>query len=325
MDRMETVELVRAGPTVRAGDVLGFLVVRNEHLRLPAMLEHHRRLGVDQFLIVDNGSDDGTLDILNAMPDVRLYRTNDRYGASQFGLGWLHPLLDDFAHNHWTLTIDADELFIFPHCERLGLHHFCHFLDKGGADSVFAILLDMYSDKSIAATSYQQGHSLISTCQFFDPGLYQTLRRNVFPTLELHGGPRRRRFWQPDTPFVPPAVSKVPLVKWQRGYRYTSSTHNMFPAPRSLSGISAALLHFKFLSDFHDRAKREVARGEHFAGGREYNLYLKELEAEPELSLLFSGSVRYQNSEQLISLQLCRTSKDFEQFATVDAANLQGA
>jgi glycosyltransferase involved in cell wall biosynthesis len=314
---METVELVRTGPSVRTGDVLGFLVVRNERLRIPATLDHHRRLGVDKFVVVDNGSDDGTLDILNAMPDVRLYRTTDSYSARQFGLEWLHPLLDEIGQNHWTLTIDADELFIFPNCERVGLHDFCRFLDRSGADSVFAILLDMYSDKSIAATSYQPGNSLISTCEFFDPGLYQILRRNVFPTFELNGGPRRRRFWRPDTPFVPPTVSKVPLVKWQRGYRYTSSTHNMFPAPRWLSGVSAALLHFKFLSDFHDRAKCEAARGEHFAGGREYRLYLKELEAEPELSLFFNGSIRYQNSQQLVSLQLCQISKDFEQFASV--------
>jgi hypothetical protein len=38
----------------------------------------------------------------------------------------------------------------------------------------------------------------------------------------------------------------------------------MLPAPARLSGISGALLHFKFLSDFHAKAESEAARGRIF-------------------------------------------------------------
>ncbi len=33
-----------------------------------------------------------------------------------------------------------------------------------------------------------------------------------------------------------------------------SNTHFMHPAPAHLAGVTGALLHFKFLSDFHHRA-----------------------------------------------------------------------
>jgi hypothetical protein len=79
--------------------------------------------------------------------------------------------------------------------------------------------------------------------------------------------------------------------------------------------VSGALLHFKFLSDFHDKAKSEAARGEHWAGAAEYKVYLQRLEATRALSLCFAGSVQYQGSNQLVSLQLCRTLNDFERFA----------
>jgi len=46
-------ELFRVGPPIKNGAVLGFLAVRNEALRLPAVLDHHRHLGIDQFVIVD--------------------------------------------------------------------------------------------------------------------------------------------------------------------------------------------------------------------------------------------------------------------------------
>ena len=207
---MNPIELLRAGPPIKNGAILGFLSVRNEALRLPAMLNHHRRLGVDQFVIVDNDSDDGTRDLLAAMPDVQLYSAPGSYAAAGFGHGWLHPLLDALADNHWALTLDADELFVYPHCERLTLPQLCRFLDREGSDSVFTILLDMYSQSNIAATVYRQGEALLDACTFFDPGPYTIVRGPLFPTFELRGGPRARAFWTPTTPFFPPTVSKVP-------------------------------------------------------------------------------------------------------------------
>jgi hypothetical protein len=305
-----------AGPATSPGsaDLLCFMPVRNEALRLPAVLDHHRRLGVDRFFVVDNGSSDGTLDHLAAQADVHLYAADGSFAESHFGFAWLHPLLDEFGHGHWTLTIDADELFVFPHCEQIGLHEFCSFLDRKGHDAVFAILLDMYSDRSIAGTSYARGEPLPDCCPYFDPGPYTTVKGNDFPAFELRGGPRRRAFWGRLTPFFPPTVSKVPFVKWRKGYRYVNVTHYMRPAPAKLSDVTGALLHFKFLSDFHDRAKREAGRGEHFDGAREYKLYLQGLARDPSLTLHFPGSVRYQDSGQLVARALARTSADFESF-----------
>ncbi len=305
-----------AAPNTRIADdeILCFLSVRNEALRIPQVLDHHRRMGISRFFVVDNQSNDGTADFLAAQPDVHLYSAAGSYAESRFGIDWLHPLLDEFGNGHWILTIDADELFVYPHCERVGLPSFCQFLDSVGHDSVFAILLDMYSDRSIADTLYTAGQSLLESCPYFDPGPYDVVRGTVFPTFELRGGPRRRTFWDSKTPFFPPTVSKVPLVKWRSGYRYISGIHYMQPSPTTLSGVTGALLHFKFLSDFHDRAEREAARGEHFDGAREYKLYLQKLEHDKSLKLHFPGSVRYQNSEQLVGYALSRTSPEFENF-----------
>ena len=71
------------------GAILGFSTVRNEAVRLPFWLEHHRRLGVGHFLIVDNASDDGTPAFLADQPDVSLWHTDDSYRMSRFGVDWL--------------------------------------------------------------------------------------------------------------------------------------------------------------------------------------------------------------------------------------------
>lgn len=306
---------LKGGPPIKDGDLLCFAVTRNEMLRLPDVLRHHRELGVDHFIVVDNGSDDGTLDLLVAQDDADVYAADGSFAASRFGFDWLHPLLDEFGTDHWVLAIDSDELFVYPHSEHATLRDLCKHVEASGCDSVFALLLDMYSDRSIAATSYTAGERLIDACPYFDPGPYQVARDPVFPTFELAGGARARVFWTPDLGYPPPTVSKVPLVKWRPGYRYISSCHYMQPSPQKLAAVSGALLHFKFLSDFHQRAVTEAARGEHFEQGREYKMYLQRIAADPGLSLFVQGSARYRDTAGLVALQICRTSPEWERAA----------
>ena len=52
------------------------------------MLDHHRKLGVRHFLIVDNASTDGTAQLLD-QPDISLWTTSASYKASRFGMDWL--------------------------------------------------------------------------------------------------------------------------------------------------------------------------------------------------------------------------------------------
>ena len=59
---------------IRPGDVLAVATLRNEISHLPGFLDHYRRLGVAQFLIVDHGSDDGSDRYLADQPDVSLWR-----------------------------------------------------------------------------------------------------------------------------------------------------------------------------------------------------------------------------------------------------------
>ncbi len=59
------------------------MTVRNEALRLPSTLRQHRALGVNRFFVVDNGSTDGTLDLLAGEPDVHVFTTADSYAGSR--------------------------------------------------------------------------------------------------------------------------------------------------------------------------------------------------------------------------------------------------
>ena len=299
-------------------EIRAFLVVRNEMLRLPSTLRHHRALGVNRFFVLDNGSTDGTLDYLAGEPDVHIFATDESYAQSSYGITWTNELLDRFGTGHWTLTIDADEQFIYPHYEKIRLSTFCRHLDATGVEAVPCILLDMYSNLTVQDTVHDPHASLLETCRYFDPGPYRRIRAADPPYFQYYGGVRERIFQHIKAPYHPPTVSKVPLVRWKPGRMFLCSTHSLSAA--QVSPLMATLLHFKFLSDFHYRVETEVARGEHYAEAQEYRAYRDLLRLARKVKLLSGQSARFEGSSQLVRLNLMATSKSYEDFVKSTAA-----
>lgn len=298
------------------GEIRAVIVTRNEALRLPGLLDHHRELGVGRFLIVDNDSSDGTADYLDAQPDVHWFHTRQPFSESQYGVAWWHAVLDNYCDGHWCLVIDADELFIYPDYERLRLDGLTDYLEQTGAQAVFSILLDMYSAGPIREAHHRPDQLFLNTCAFFDSTSYWIKPcPDEFPPLQIYGGPRQRLFWRQvnHQETHPPTVSKVPFLKWTKGVtRFLLNQHCLTPV--KLADMTGALLHFKFFSDFHHRAEAEAARGEHFAGGREYRVYHEILARNPALTLMGDGSRCFENSDQLVRYRLMRAPEGYRRF-----------
>src|SRR6185312_5956215 len=111
--------------------------------------------------------------------------------------------------------------------------------------------------------------------------------------------------------FHAPTVSKVPLVRWKTGMRFAFSTHSLETNVK-MSNMFGGLLHFKFLSDFHQRVATEVERNEHYEGAREYRVYLDLLRRKGEVNFYTPESARFQDSGQLVALGLMRSEPAFE-------------
>ena len=273
---------------IAAGNVLCFVTLRNERIRLPYFLEYYRKLGVAHFLIVDNDSDDGSREYLAGQGDVSLWTTRASYKDSRFGMDWINFLLRRYGSGHWCLTVDPDEFLVYPHADSRPLRALTDWLQASGARAFSAMLLDMYPKGSVTGQPYREGQNPFEIAAWFDPANYAIRKNAKFLNLWIQGGPRARVFFA-DAPEKAPALNKIPLVHWQRHYVYISSTHMLLP--RSLNVVydedggemaSGALLHAKFLSTFVDKSAEELDRRQHYADSQEYRAYHQGLQQDQD-------------------------------------------
>ncbi|WP_298935910.1 glycosyltransferase family 2 protein [uncultured Ruegeria sp.] len=272
---------------IRSDDILLMSVIRNEKIRLPYLLDYYRKLGINHFLFVDNDSDDGSFEFLQAQPDVSIWRTKTSYKKASYGLDWSNYLLRKYAHGHWVLTVDPDEFFIYPFCDTRPIRALTDWLDGCAVRSFGTMLIDMYPQGPVDAEPYTEGQNPFDIARWFDAGNYTITKNPVYKNLWIQGGPRARVFFQ-ETPAKAPALNKIPLVKWDRRYVYVSSTHSLLP--RGLNQVydewggektSGALLHAKLINTLGDKAHEELQRGEHYRGSGEYKAYAQQLEGKP--------------------------------------------
>jgi len=288
---------------IRPGDILAAMTVRNEAVRLPHFLAHHRKLGVSHFLIVDNASSDGTAQYLAAQPDVSLWSTPHSYKLARFGLDWLTYLLARHGHGHWCLTLDADEVLIYPYWESRDLRALTGRLDAEGREMMGAIMLDMYPEGQLDAAIYRPGDDPFATLGWYDSGNYSVQVQPKMRNLWIQGGVRARMFF-PQDPRRAPTLNKIPLVKWNRRYAYVNSTHALLPPRLNLvydvkggEVISGVLLHTKFLPEVVAKSVEEKQRRQHFANSPLYSAYYDRLTAAPTLRC--AASRRYSGWRQL--------------------------
>ena len=139
---------------IQPGQILAFTTLRNEAQRLPYFLAHYRRLGVGHFLIAANDSDDGSVDMLADQPDVSLWRTDASYKASRFGVDWMTWLQFRYGHDAWCLSVDADELLIYPHWTTRDLRALTARLDQTGACALGTMMLDLFPKGGLGQQIY---------------------------------------------------------------------------------------------------------------------------------------------------------------------------
>ena len=142
------------------------------------------------------------------------------------GLNWL---LLRHGHGHWCLTLDADELLVYPHWETRPLPALTRWLESCGRDSFGALMLDMYPEGPLSPAQVAPGGR-----PAFGSAMVRRAATTAFrcspacATCGSRAAPRARAFFA-DDPRRAPTLNKMPLVKWHWRYAYFNSTHAILP------------------------------------------------------------------------------------------------
>jgi hypothetical protein len=159
LDFHDAARLVRpVSGTVRSDRLTLFAVFRDEMFFCPAFFDHYRGLGVEQFLIVDDQSVDGTREFLSAQPDCVMLTCDYRFGQpvlysdpsgaerkERAGTYMKIAVPQMFLPDRYVFYADADEFQILPEgVDRL--QTVVERLRDAGCPSVAASVVEMFPE-----------------------------------------------------------------------------------------------------------------------------------------------------------------------------------
>lgn len=301
--------LIGDGPTRPLnGRILLFAKMRNEALRLPYFLKYYRELGVDDVFLVDNGSNDDSVEIARSCAHVHVFRTHEPF---RHYANWMEVMLNRFGRGHWCVAADLDEILIYPGSDVLSLRSLIDHLEASGSSALPAVLLDMYSSQPIRANAYQAGQNPLQVCRYFDPNFDESVKIWINPDTQRPfrcprpTGNLRRRLFGADV-----NLAKIPVFKYGAHTYVAPGMHAIDGA--ELSTLRGTMLHFKYLQDFNERVLVEAAREQHQDNASDYKLYAASVAENQDLNCYSAGSVELRHPDQLVNLGIMRSSPAFD-------------
>ena len=291
-------------------------VVRNGAFYLESFIEHHRRLGIEHFVVLDNGSSDDTLPYLRRQDDVTLLRTAVPYKTYENLMK--RYLVRRYSTAKWNLFVDIDELFDYPGSDRLDLRGFLGYLEHHGHTAVAAQMLDLFPAGPIAATPADVGADIGAAFPYFDisdiskrPYEFDT---DPASTLTYHRGGIRRTVFGSEN-----GLTKAPLIFLDDRIETFVAWHHVRRA--DFADVTGVIRHYPFNRAFHEKAEEAARSGRYGLGAsHEYRAYWAVLADEPELTLRRANARRYEGVDQLLELGFLQASDRYWRWVAAHGA-----
>mgnify|MGYP003778311829 CR=1 FL=1 len=336
--------LLSEKPPSPSGEVMLITPVRDELKLLPAFLRHYRKMGVRDFIFIDNSSTDGTTDYLRAQPDCFVFHTDESFRDNNYAMDWINRVIVEHGICGWLIYVDVDEHLVYPDMERTDIADYCARLADGGFDCVNAVMVDMYPEGSFLDLTFGPDDDLADVMGWFDADyIFRNWPRRAWDraapfNLQILGGPRCRLLSDIESErrhgalfytlanqvdrivdriplgmmpllarFAPremPALQKRPINFVREGFGYLNSHAGTNAA---CANDMTALLHYKFCSELQRRFDMRK-EGNHYRRGLSY------LQLEQALADWPSHTLRYDNS------RLYRSSADLAEIGLIGPA-----
>jgi len=312
----------RSGPRVPERDADSCVVVclvRNGREHLPSFLRHYRALGVRELVFIDNGSNDGTLELLEQDPTITVYETSLSHKDYETQIRRL--VIEQHCRKRWCLNVDIDELFDYPRSGELPLCGLLAYLSQRGATAMVGHMLDMYDEQQrnfgaqeldlrAAYPNYDVSH--LERADYHAEEQLAFCDRNVLkaPIQCFSGGIRQSVFGSKAGARY--LLIKHPLIFFDG--ELEPVTHPHYSNHATIADVTSVLYHYKFTPSFKAKAL-ESQTSERYVkfAQQQYDQYLKKL-GGGQLAIASSGTRRLRNVDELTELGFLRVSSEYREF-----------
>jgi len=285
------IEVVRKNAPCSNDNPIVVLCIKNDLKRIQMLVDHYRKLGVEKFAFMDNGSDDGTFEWLMEQPDVDLFRCYEHYQTA-VKEGWINRIVSHYGFDRWYIVTDSDELIVYQGMESHSLSTLTDKLSQLGVKRMKGLTLDAYAEGRL----FGKSEDIRNDYRWIDTDSYKEIDAIAGKTRikRFVGGPRHRLMNSTIT------LSKFPLVYWEKG---TISDSAHFQYPHTIINDSpcyAGILHFKFIDKDLDEFEKRAQKNSGFStGGTIYKQYMDFVKNQENTSFMYEGSVEFASSEVL--------------------------
>lgn len=261
-------------------------VVKDELNRMKLFFDHYRRLGVRQFIIIDNASTDGTREYVAGQPDARVYLVKAKF-QTQKKEAWIEKVLAITGYNRWYIVVDSDELIDYVGSERHSIEELIGKHSKVGAIRLQGYLVDMYAEGNLFTVSCDYQEIPNQLC-LFDSDSYSEEGDN-----RIFGGPRDRMFGTHNL------LNKQCIFYFTPEMLYCDCHYMYLPGMRLRENMSYIIRHYKFLGTDRQVYGMRVCEKSFYNESIEYKLIMDKVDAGNCVSFVYDKSVTYENSESL--------------------------
>lgn len=272
-------------------------VVKNERDLLDDFFAHYRLLGIERFIIIDNGSTDGSDSFCALQPDVELHIVRRPFSWPE-KQGWINRAIAENGYDRWYLYADADERMVFDGAPVRSLSELTKWASHHGIRRIRGVMIDMYQNGPILDYVWPDGQSLQETFQLFDSDSYH--EDHFEKIISRKGGPRKRVMGRWDPNFNP-ELSKYPLFNPRPG-DIMENPHFISPCEDNFkSACFIGILHYKFLPSFMKKVQEAVSEANYWNNSSEYRVYLAALTHDQTTGFEYAGSAQYNTPQDLVS------------------------
>lgn len=294
-----------------AHELLVACVVRNGEDYVRAFMEHYTHLGVKNFVFLDNGSTDATVELLCEYDNVTVLQTSADFRRYESIMR--RYLLQRFSRGRWCLLADIDELFDYPSSKIISLAAFLGYLWENGFNAVVTQMLDMISDAPL-----RKGRSVGELClkqeyKYYDISAVERSPYKGAPNTKIamhFGGIRKTMFGANN------GLTKVSLVLMDGKIRPFVRWHHVRNA--RIADVSCVLLHYPFVNNFYEKVQDAVETGRYgFLTTDEYKLYWRRLQSEGMLQMRADTSRQLTDIDELVQNGFLVTSERYDNYVAL--------